>query len=197
MPEESLLSTAYQLIQQGETQTAERLLTGLIRKEPRSEAAWLLLAACKSLPEEKEKCLEFVAEINPGNGAALQALSEMLAGRDADELILQAFEDWQVQEVEKMEEKPAAELPGGVEGAAITAGEEAAASLSSRALPKHVRTVWLWLAIILLAAAQAVSWLRIWELQQALAAAQVRIQSLQTILTEYIVQIELLQELVR
>ncbi|MCD4671205.1 MAG: hypothetical protein K8R77_00945 [Anaerolineaceae bacterium] len=195
MPEESLLSTAYQFIQQGETQTAERLLTGLIRKEPRSEAAWLLLAACKSLPEEKEKCLEFVAEINPENGAALQALSEMLAGRDADELILQAFEDWQIQEVEKMEEmreELAAEIPEEIDGAAIAVEEEATASL-----PRQVRTVWLWLAIILLAAAQAVSWLRIRELQQALAAAQVRIQSLQTILTEYIVQIELLQELVR
>ena len=195
MPEESLLSTAYQFIQQGETQTAERLLTGLIRKEPRSEAAWLLLAACKSLPEEKEKCLEFVAEINPENGAALQALSEMLAGRDADELILQAFEDWQIQEVEKreeMREELAAEIPEEIDGAAIAVEEEATASL-----PRQVRTVWLWLAIILLAAAQAVSWLRIRELQQALAAAQVRIQSLQTILTEYIVQIELLQELVR
>ena len=91
MSEESLLTTAYQFIQIGEIQTAERLLTGLIRKEPRSEAAWLLLAACKRLPEEKEKCLEFVAEINPQNGPALQALGELISGRDADALILRAF----------------------------------------------------------------------------------------------------------
>ena len=105
MSEESLLTTAYQFIQIGETQTAERLLTGLIRKEPRSEAAWLLLAACKRLPEEKEKCLEFVAEINPQNGPALQALGELISGRDADALILRAFEDWQTREEElgKME----------------------------------------------------------------------------------------------
>lgn len=194
MPEESLLSTAYQFIQQGETQTAERLLTGLIRKEPRSEAAWLLLAACKSLPEEKEKCLEFVVEINPDNGAALQALGELLAGRGADALILRAFEDWQAREVEMVElEVPIPPIPEVPEDS----GEEAAAGEEIPATPtKRVRTIWLWLAILVLTAGQVLSWLRIQELEQALVAAQVRVQSLQSILTEYIVEIELLRELV-
>ena len=190
MPEESLLFTAYQFIQLGETQTAERLLTGLIRKEPRSEAAWLLLAACKRLPEEKKKCLEFVAEINPENGAALLALGEMLAGREADALILRAFEDWQVKqaEMEEMDVPPLPEPEESVEAAVVTE-ETPAAPL------KRARTIWLWLAIVMLAVGQVLSWLRIQELEQALVATQVRIQSLQAILTEYIVEIELLREL--
>ena len=197
MSEESLLSTAYQFIQLGETQTAERLLTGLIRKEPRSEAAWLLLAACKSLPEEKEKCLEFVAEINPQNGSALQALGYLLAGRDADALILRAFKDWQVREEEEMgemEAEPTAE-PETVEEVQEAFMSPKVAEETRPLPPKQRRTIWLWLAIILLGAGQVLSWLRIQELEQALVAAQVRVQSLQTILTEYIVEIELLREL--
>ena len=200
MSEESLLTTAYQFIQIGEIQTAERLLTGLIRKEPRSEAAWLLLAACKRLPEEKEKCLEFVAEINPQNGPALQALGELISGRDADALILRAFEDWQAREEELGEmEVPITPLPDMPEE--IT---EAAEKVDTQPVPlKRVRTLWLWLAVILLAAGQVLSWLRIWQLEAglasaeaALATAQTHIQGLQTILTEYIVQVEMLRELV-
>jgi len=200
MSEESLLTTAYQFIQIGETQTAERLLTGLIRKEPRSEPAWLLLAACKRLPEEKEKCLEFVAEINPGNGSALQALGELISGRDADALILRAFEDWQMQEAERRKTgTPIPSMPEVTEGIA-----EAAEEVDARPVPfKRARTIWLWLAVLLLAAGQALAWLRIWELEAALASAeaalvsaQTHLQGLQTILTEYIVELELLRELV-
>jgi hypothetical protein len=197
MPEESLLSTAYQFIQQGETQTAERLLTGLIRKEPRSEAAWLLLAACKSLPEEKEKCLEFVAEINPQNGAALLALGELLAGKDANALILSAFEDWQAQEEKKMGEvgtEPALE-PETAEELQEAFVPPAVATDTRPVPPKRLRTIWLWLAILMLAVGQVLSWLRIQELERALVAVQVRVQSLQSILTEYVVEIELLREL--
>ncbi len=172
MSDESLLTTAYQFIQIGERQTAERLLTGLIRKEPRSEAAWLLLAACKRLPEEQEKCLEFVAEINPENGSALQALGEVLAGRDAEPLILRAFEDWQVREAKMREtETPMPPIPDVPEEIA-----EAVEKVDTRPVPfKRARTLWLWLAVLLLAAGQVLSWLRIQELEQALVAAQVRI----------------------
>jgi len=197
MPQESLLSTAYQFIQQGERQTAERLLTGLIRQEPQNEVAWLLMAACKSQPEEKKKCLEFVAEINPNNGAALQALREVLAGRDAHALILQAYWDWQAEETARAE--AAARLveetvqPDPVLPDSAMLEEEPAPA----AAPGQRRTIWLWLAILLLGAGQIYAWMRIWQLEQALAAATVRVQSLQTILTEYIVEIELLRELLR
>lgn len=201
MPEESLLITAYQFIRIGETQTAERLLTGLIRKEPRSEAAWLLLAACKRLPEEKEKCLEFVAEINPENRAALQALGEVVSGRDADAFILRAFEDWQEREEEiGVMEEPIVPEPAMEEEAEESAAEVAV--ITRPVPPKRVRTIWLWLAVILLAAGQVLAWLRIWQLEAALTsaeaaltAAQTHIQSLQTILTEYIVEVEILRGL--
>lgn len=195
MSDESLLTTAFQFIQIGETQTAERLLTGLIRKEPRSEAAWLLLAACKRVPEEKEKCLEFVAEINPENRAALQALGELLAGRDADALILQAFEDWQTRDAETGE--MAAPLPQVLDEVEESAKIFMAAQEIPASQPKRVRTIGLWLAIVLLAAGQVLSWLRIQELEQALVAAQVRVQSLQAILTDYIVEIEKLRALLQ
>jgi len=203
MSEESLLSTAYQFIQQSETQTAERLLTGLIRQEPQNEAAWLLLAACKTQQEEKKKCLEFVAEINPNNSAALEALGDVLAGRDATTLILHAFEDWQMRQeaAEKKEsQSPVEEIREAIAPPALTMPiiEE-----DTRPLPqKRIRTIWLWVAIILLAAGQALAWLRIWQLEAALAVAEnslvtahANIQSLQNMLTDYIVQIELLREL--
>jgi hypothetical protein len=193
MSDESLLITAYQFIQIGETQTAERLLTGLIRREPRSEAAWLLLAACKHLPEEKEKCLEFVVEINPENGPALLALGEVLAGQDADALILSAFEDWQASEAQAA--AAAALAPADEPEETREMIPDPAAEEKPPVPGKRLRTIWLWLAILVLAASQVLSWMRIQELEQALVAAQVRVQSLQSILTEYIVQIELLQGL--
>lgn len=195
MPVESLLSTAYQFILKGELQTAERLLTGLIRKEPQSEPAWLLLAACKRQPEEKEKCLEFVVEINPNNGAALQALGDVLSGRNADAVILDAFLDWQEQEAQRED------LMAPVEAEVTQPVEQVespeAVEVPPAAAPRRVRTIWLWVAVVVLGAGQVLAWLRIWQLEQALAAALVRVQSLQSILTEYIVQIELLQEMLR
>jgi hypothetical protein len=205
MSEPSLLSTAYQFIRQGDVKTAERLLAGLIRQEPRDEYAWLLLAACKRMPEEKEKCLEFVVEINPANQAALQALGETLAGREADELILHAFEDWLTlgsPAVETLaEESPPVQIPAQTEENTAPPSSNADAAPAAVAVelpekPRRIRTVWLWLAIGLLAGGQVLSLLRILALEQALVAAQVRIQSLQTILTEYIVRIELLEQLV-
>jgi hypothetical protein len=206
MPKESLLSTAYQFIRHGDHRTAERLLTGLIRKEPRNQYAWLLLAACKPGREEQEKCLEFVVEINPDNRPALQALGELLAGRDCDEIILRAFEDWLVagvvpdaaqidEQSESLEETPAAPVgqPESIVLEPVLAAADAGVTRKSRPL----RTLWLWLAIVLLAIGQAVSLARIAALQQALVTSQVRLGSLEAIITELMVRVEVLELLVR
>lgn len=206
MPKESLLSTAYQFIRHGDHRTAERLLTGLIRKEPRNQYAWLLLAACKPGREEQEKCLEFVVEINPDNRPALQALGELLAGRDCDEIILRAFEDWLVagvvpdvaqidEQSESLEETPAA--PVGQPESIVLEPVLAAADAGVTRKSKPLRTLWLWLAIVLLAIGQVVSLARIAALQQALVTSQVRLGSLEAIITELMVRVEVLELLVR
>lgn len=194
MSQVEVLHTAYKHILQGDLQTAEKLLTAVIRQEPRQEMAWLLLAACKSLPQEKEKCLEFAMEINPDNEGALEAYGELMRNRNPENAIVQAFMDWDTAQKARRKEE-ARQL---AEAAALSQPAEAAASGETKGQSIRPRkTIWLWLAIVVLGAAQAVSWVRIIALEQALVAAQVRIQSLQTILTEYVVQLELLQQLLK
>ena len=206
MPEESLLSTAYQFIRHGDHRTAERLLTGLIRKEPRNQYAWLLLAACKPGREEQVKCLEFVVEINPDNKPALQALGELLAGRDADEIILRAFEDWLVagaipdsklveEQSEPLQEEQKAPDVQPADGVPEPASPPAEYGIQRR--PKQARTFWLWLAIALLVIGQVISLVRIAALEQALVTSQVRLRSLEALITELMVRIEVLELLVR
>lgn len=64
------LARAYDLLQAGEKQPAEELLTGLVQREPDNEYAWLGLARLAASAERRAFCLQQVLRINPHNMAA-------------------------------------------------------------------------------------------------------------------------------
>jgi hypothetical protein len=94
-----------------------------------------------------------------------------------------------------LEETPAA--PVGQPESIVLEPVLAAADAGVTRKSKPLRTLWLWLAIVLLAIGQAVSLARIAALQQALVTSQVRLGSLEALITELMVRVEVLELLVR
>jgi hypothetical protein len=63
----------------GDTVTAQRLLTQLLRQDVRHEQAWLLMAQCVEDEDKKRTCLERVLALNPDNSEAQRLLSVLNA----------------------------------------------------------------------------------------------------------------------
>jgi hypothetical protein len=78
------LGRAIDAIRSGDTETGKRLLSEVIRNDPRNEAAWLWMSSVVDTDEQRRACLERVLVINPQNQTARRGL-EALAQKQAEE----------------------------------------------------------------------------------------------------------------
>ena len=74
------IEQATALAQQGESEAAVALLSQLIQRDASNVAAWLALSDVVDDPERAEYCLQKVLNLDPGNSAALERLSESKGG---------------------------------------------------------------------------------------------------------------------
>lgn len=68
------LQKAIELLRDGDTLAARRLLSDIVKIDPNNEQAWLWLSSAVTDEERRRECLEHVLRINPGNQAAHLAL---------------------------------------------------------------------------------------------------------------------------
>jgi len=71
------LQQAIAAIKAGDKAAGRRLLAGVIRNDPRNEAAWLWMSAATDSDEQRRACLERVLAINPANPTALRGLARL------------------------------------------------------------------------------------------------------------------------
>lgn len=71
------IDQAIQLIRDGNTKTAGKILAEVVKQEPKNETAWLWLAGCFDDNEKKKFCLKKALEINPKNQKAWTALDRL------------------------------------------------------------------------------------------------------------------------
>lgn len=71
------LNEAINAARRGEMANARRMLQQVIISDPNNEKAWLWLATTSTSPDDKQKCLRRVLEINPNNARAAEALSRL------------------------------------------------------------------------------------------------------------------------
>lgn len=64
-------------VRSGDRQTGGRLLSEVLRANPRNEQAWLWMANTVSNPDQKRLCLQNALAINPVNALARQALARL------------------------------------------------------------------------------------------------------------------------
>lgn len=74
------IEQARALAQQGKSEAAVALLSQLIQRDTSNVAAWLELSDVVDDPERAEYCLQKVLDLDPGNAAALEKLSETKGG---------------------------------------------------------------------------------------------------------------------
>jgi tetratricopeptide (TPR) repeat protein len=74
------IEQARALAQQGKTEAAVALLSQVIQRDASNVAAWLELSDVVDDPERAEYCLQKVLNLDPGNAAALEKLSETKGG---------------------------------------------------------------------------------------------------------------------
>jgi len=71
------MQRAISLVKSGDKQRGGRLLTEILKKDPRNVNAWLWLSSCVSSNEQKIYCLKKVLEIDSNHSVALSALSKL------------------------------------------------------------------------------------------------------------------------
>ena len=71
------INQAIQLIREGNTKSAGKILAEVVKQEPKNETAWLWLAGCFDDTEKKKFCLKKALEINPQNQKAWDALNRL------------------------------------------------------------------------------------------------------------------------
>ena len=71
------INQAIQLIRDGDTKTAGKILAEVVKQEPKNETAWLWLAGCFEDNEKKKFCLKKALEINSKNQKAWAALDRL------------------------------------------------------------------------------------------------------------------------
>jgi hypothetical protein len=71
------VNQAIQLIREGNTKTGGKILSEVVRQEPKNETAWLWLAGCFEDNEKKKFCLKKALEINSKNQKAWEALDRL------------------------------------------------------------------------------------------------------------------------
>jgi hypothetical protein len=80
--ESDTLRQASELVRAGRPQEALPRLLALVKADPQSEQAWLLLSTALSDPKQQRDCLQRVIKINPANAEAAARLAK-LAGTGA------------------------------------------------------------------------------------------------------------------
>jgi len=76
MPQDKL-NSAIAAFKSGDKNTAQQILSDLVKSEPNNENAWLWLSACLTNVEHKLHCLDKVLSINPNNQNAQKALAQL------------------------------------------------------------------------------------------------------------------------
>jgi len=71
------LTQATQLLQTGKRSEAQALLAEYLKRNPKSEAGWLLLSAAIADPQQQIECLKRVLRINPENVPARMQLARL------------------------------------------------------------------------------------------------------------------------
>jgi hypothetical protein len=77
------VNQAIQLIREGNTKAAGKILAEVVKQEPKNETAWLWLAGCFENNEKKKFCLKKALEINPKNQKAWDALNRLSQEEEA------------------------------------------------------------------------------------------------------------------
>jgi hypothetical protein len=117
------LQKAIELLRDGDTLAARRLLSDIVKIDPNNEQAWLWLSSSVTDEDRRRECLEHVLRINPGNQAAHLAL---VALSQPPELPPE----------KKPQLNPEPQAPG---FEVLRAGAEAAAALNHRSPSVHRR----------------------------------------------------------
>jgi hypothetical protein len=71
------LQQAIALIKSGEKKRGGQMLAEIVKRDPRNINAWLWLASCVNIDEQRIYCLKRVLEIDPNHNVALTALSKL------------------------------------------------------------------------------------------------------------------------
>lgn len=74
---EQLLQQAFSLAKVGQRTEAKKILSQLVRDDPRNARAWYILSQVVEQPERQIFCLKKVLEIDPGNTKAVQRLQKL------------------------------------------------------------------------------------------------------------------------
>lgn len=77
MDERQTLQLAREAIRQGNRATARKMLSQVVRSNPRNEVAWLWLSAIVDGPTQERDCLKQVLKINPDNEIAQRHLERL------------------------------------------------------------------------------------------------------------------------
>lgn len=117
------LQKAIELLRDGDTLAARRLLSDIVKIDPNNEQAWLWLSSSVTDEERRRECLEHVLRINPGNQAAHLALVALSQPPD-------------LPPDKKPQLNPEPQAPG---FEVLRAGAEAAAALNHRSPSVHRR----------------------------------------------------------
>ncbi len=75
---ERQLRAGIRAAQQNNLEQARTLLEGVLRQDRNNELAWIWMASVVGTTREKRVCLERVLKINPDNGAARQAINNLV-----------------------------------------------------------------------------------------------------------------------
>lgn len=117
------LQKAIELLRDGDTLAARRLLSDIVKIDPNNEQAWLWLSSAVTDEDRRRECLEHVLRINPGNQAAHLALVAL-------------SQPPELPEEKKPQINPEPQPPG---FEVLRAGAEAAAALNHRSPSVHRR----------------------------------------------------------
>jgi hypothetical protein len=86
---DSLLTQGIAAAKAGDKNTARRLLTQAVRRDPAAEAGWLWLSEVLDTPQGKAFCLQRVLALNPNNRAALKGLAALESAAPAPVVVAQ------------------------------------------------------------------------------------------------------------
>lgn len=99
------LNLAIEIIKRGDRITGGRMLSKILKDDPKNERAWLWLSACLDDPEKKRYCLNQVRKIAPRNRSAVRALTRL------GQPTVPAIQFGNGQEEQPASEQPAGESP--------------------------------------------------------------------------------------
>ncbi len=78
-----MLEQAIKVIKLGDKETGQRLLSEILRANPKEEKAWLWMSAVEDSDERQRECLMRVLAINPENTVALRGLQQIAKSSSA------------------------------------------------------------------------------------------------------------------